>query len=234
MSAAAARTVPTEKTLREYAEALAARGHVKAAAELIDAHLAQHDAGWGLWNTFAVLSRKLGKHELAVTAYRASARQLEAAGHHAHAYAALKTALSLTPRDSALREEVARLSKLKSWAERRDAPTLRVEPGTRPPVRMVPAPLPSPPTERPIPPPIPARLRPVAARMAATPAKVARSESPVRSTPAPRPAAPRAVLPLRPPSPLKRQRPLECVTDPHIAIFDILDDEARRAKRRAR
>lgn len=246
---AASRTVPTEKTLKEYAEALAARGHVKAAAELVDAHLAQHDAGWGLWTTFAQLSRRLGRVELAVTAYRASARQLEAAGHLTHAYAALKTALQLTPRDATLREEVARLSKLRE--RNRERPTLHVEPDDARAIRLVPPPPPTPPTVKPIPPPMPARLRAkVAAPRPAAPPRPAPPRPPsvepvaLRQPPRPAPKAaavwPVALQPTpkptqrRPVAPMASKRPLQSVTDPHLAIFDILDDEKRRAQRRAR
>lgn len=225
---AAARTVPTEKTLKEYAEALASRGHVKAAADLIDAHLAQHDAGWGLWTTFAQLSRRLGRHELAVAAYRASARQLEAAGHVGHAYLALKAALALTPGDALLRDDVVRLARLRD--RNRERPTLHVEPGQRA-IRLVPPPPPTPLTVKPIPPPIPARLR-------------AKATGPRPAEP-PRPPAARPVPPPRPrPVPVARAAPptqqltpkrsLPSVTDPYIAIFDILDDEKRKAQRRAR
>ncbi|MBL8919386.1 MAG: hypothetical protein JNJ54_11030 [Myxococcaceae bacterium] len=199
MSGAAARTVPTEKTLKEYAEALAARGHVKAAAELIDAHLAQHDAGWGLWMTFAQLSRRLGQRELAVAAYRASARQLEAAGHVGPAYAALKAGLTLTPDDAVLRDEVTRVAKLRD--RNRERPTLHLEPGSA--LHLVPPPVPTPPTVRPIPPPIPARLRgkAAAARTTAAPRPAPPGALPAASLPvgpAPRAPAPRAPSPPRP------------------------------------
>ncbi len=138
MGAAHALTMPSEKALKAYAEALAAEGRLQAAAKLINEYLATNDGGWGLWHTFAQLSKRMGRTALAVTAYRASARQLEAAGHLKHAHAALKSALRLAPNDVSLREDVARLA----------------------------------------------------------------------------------------PKPVKRVV-LECVTDPHCPIFDILDDEAR-------
>lgn len=139
MGAAHALTMPSEKALKAYAEALAAEGRVQAAAKLINEYLATNDGGWGLWHLFAELSKRMGRTTLAVTAYRASARQLEAAGHPKHALAALKRALRLAPNDASLREDVARLA----------------------------------------------------------------------------------------PKPVRRVV-LECVTDPHCPIFDILDDEARR------
>lgn len=110
MGAAHALTMPSEKALKAYAEALAAEGRVHAAAKLINEYLAANDGGWGLWHLFAELSRRMGRTALAVTAYRASARQLEAAGHLKHAHAALKRALRLAPNDVALREDVARLT----------------------------------------------------------------------------------------------------------------------------
>lgn len=110
MGAAPALTLSSEKALKAYAEALAAEGRLHAAAKLIDEYLATNDAGWGLWHLYAQLSRRMGRTALAVTAYRASARQLEAAGHLKHAHAALKSALKLAPKDISLREDVARLT----------------------------------------------------------------------------------------------------------------------------
>lgn len=110
MGAAPALTLSSEKALKAYAEALAAEGRLHAAAKLIDEYLATNDAGWGLWHLYAQLSRRMGRTALAVTAYRASARQLEAAGHLKHAHAALKSALKLAPKDVSLREDVARLT----------------------------------------------------------------------------------------------------------------------------
>ncbi|MER2562435.1 MAG: hypothetical protein ABTQ32_17055 [Myxococcaceae bacterium] len=110
MGAAPALTLSSEKALKAYAEALAAEGRLHAAAKLIDEYLATNDAGWGLWHLYAQLSRRMGRTALAVTAYRASARQLEAAGHLKHARAALKSALKLAPKDVSLREDVARLT----------------------------------------------------------------------------------------------------------------------------
>lgn len=110
MGAAPALTLSSEKALKAYAEALAAEGRLHAAAKLIDEYLATNDAGWGLWHLYAQLSRRMGRTALAVTAYRASARQLEAAGHLKHAHAALKSALKLAPADASLREDVSRLA----------------------------------------------------------------------------------------------------------------------------
>lgn len=110
MGAAPALTLSSEKALKAYAEALAAEGRLHAAAKLINEYLATNDAGWGLWHLYAQLSRRMGRTALAVTAYRASARQLEAAGHLKHAHAALKSALKLAPKDVSLREDVARLT----------------------------------------------------------------------------------------------------------------------------
>lgn len=110
MGAAHALTLSSEKALKAYAEALAAEGRVHSAAKLINEYLATHDGGWGLWHLYAQLSRRMGRTALAVTAYRASARQLEAAGHLEHAHAALKRALALAPADVSLREDVARLA----------------------------------------------------------------------------------------------------------------------------
>lgn len=110
MGAAPALTLSSEKALKAYAEALAAEGRLHAAAKLIDEYLATNDAGWGLWHLYAQLSRRMGRTALAVAAYRASARQLEAAGHLKHAHAALKSALKLAPADASLREDVSRLA----------------------------------------------------------------------------------------------------------------------------
>lgn len=176
-------------SLKEHAEALVGAGQLRKAAALINAHLAEHDAGWKLWSTLASLSRRLGRYELAVSAWRASARQLEAAGHLKHAHAALESALRLTPADQSLRDEVSRLSR----RIRRGPPG----PASRPTLRIV------------------------------------RSQAPARSSESRptlkiAPAAPRAKSnPTRRSAPRTSalRRPLEIVTDPHLAIFDILDDE---------
>ena len=186
MSSAAARTVATEVSLKEHADALVGAGQLRKAAALINAHLAENDAGWKLWNTLASLSRRLGRYELAVSAWRASARQLEAAGYVKHAQAALTSALRLTPADQALRDEVSRLSRL----------VTRVPPSpeSRPILKIAPARGPA---------------RPRAPTAKAAP------QLPDRR-PAPEPVLSSASL---------RRRPLEIVTEPHLAIFDILDDE---------
>ncbi|MDP3501523.1 MAG: hypothetical protein Q8S33_14355 [Myxococcales bacterium] len=192
MSSAAARTVATEVSLKEHAEALVGAGQLRKAAALINAHLAEHDAGWKLWSTLASLSRRLGRYELAVSAWRASARQLEAAGHVKHAHAALESALRLMPTDQSLRDEVSRLSRLVKRGAH--------GPASRPTLRIV------------------------------------RSQEPRRSSESRptlkiAPAAPRAPSkPTRRPAPgaSALRRPLEIVTDPHLAIFDILDDEKQR------
>lgn len=123
-------TQPTEKTLREYAEGLAARGKLQQAAALLNEHLARHDGGWGLWNTLAQVTRRMGQRALSVAASRACARQLELAGHTEHAYRVLKDALHLTPADVALRGEVARLARLRN-RDRRRVPRVE-EPITNP------------------------------------------------------------------------------------------------------
>ncbi|MDP1914924.1 MAG: hypothetical protein Q8L14_01675 [Myxococcales bacterium] len=176
-------------SLKEHAEALVGAGQLRKAAALINAHLAEHDAGWKLWSTLASLSRRLGRYELAVSAWRASARQLETSGHVKHAHAALAAALRLTPADQPLRDEVSRLSRLVS----RGAPG----PASRPTLRIV------------------------------------RSQAPARSSES-RPTLkipPSPSKPSRQPCPATSiaalRRPLEIVTDPHLAIFDILDDEKR-------
>jgi hypothetical protein len=53
-----------------------------------------------------------------------------------------------------------------------------------------------------------------------------------RLAPPPRRQTPqKAVLPVQsPPLPPRRRERLEIVTDPYIAIFDILDDEARNGR----
>ena len=187
----------TEVSLKEHAEALVGAGQLRKAAALINAHLAEYDAGWKLWNTLAGLSRRLGRYELAVAAWRASARQLEAAGHVKHAHAALESALRLTPADQSLRDEVSRLSRL----VKQRAPG----PASRPTLRIVRA-------------------------------RSSESRPTLKIAPPPRPAAPRA--PSNAPRPTSRpaprtsalRRPLEIVTDPHLAIFDILDDEKQRRR----
>jgi hypothetical protein len=167
------------------ADALVGAGQLRKAAALINAHLAENDAGWKLWNTLASLSRRLGRYELAVSAWRASARQLEAAEHVKHAHAALTSALRLTPADQVLRDEVSRLARL----------VKRVPPGpaSRPTLKVPPAP-------RPAAPHVPAQ------KLASLPPNKRPAPVPVRSS-----------APLR--------RTLEIVTDPHLAIFDILDAE---------
>ncbi|MDX2011430.1 MAG: hypothetical protein SFW67_14610 [Myxococcaceae bacterium] len=156
---AALRRLEGPHEVRRRAEALARAGRLSEAAALIDGFLARHDAGWHLWRLCAELSRRLGRTGPAVAAYRACARQLEAAGHQRPAAAVLRRALALTPHDLTLKLDVKRLS-------------------TR--------------------------------------------------------VAPRPALPLEtPPLPPRRPR-LESVTDPHLAIFDILDDEARRTASAAR
>ena len=190
----------TESSLKEHADALVGAGQLRKAAALINAHLAENDAGWKLWNTLASLSRRLGRYELAVSAWRASARQLEAAGHVKHAHAALESALRLTPADQSLRDEVSRLSRI----VKRGAPG----PASRPTLRIV------------------------------------RSQAPARSSES-RPTLKIAPAPSKPSRPNSRpapgtkarssgrgaealRRPLEIVTDPHLAIFDILDAEKQR------
>jgi hypothetical protein len=163
VSTGAARQVVTdEMSVKQHAERLASTGHVRAAAGFLNTHLANHDAGWGLWNSLAVLSRRIGRYELAVAAHRASARQLEEAGHLKHAYAELRAALRLAPNDHSVRHEVSRLSRM-----------VRVSP---PKLRVVPA------------------------------AKSTQGEPKPASTPT-----------------SGVRRALEFVTDPHLAIFEILD-----------
>lgn len=203
-SSSAARTVATETSLKEHAEALVGAGQLRKAAALINAHLAEHDAGWKLWNTLATLSRRLGRYELAVSAWRASARQLEAAGHVKHAHAALTAALALLPSDRALHDEVSRLARLVS----REAPG----PASRPTLRVVPPTASSRPTLKIAPAPRPAAPRPLS--------NESRPAPPSKRRPAPRAARATEAQSLR--------RPLEIVTDPHLAIFDILDDEKLR------
>lgn len=183
----------TESSLKEHADALVGAGQLRKAAALINAHLAENDAGWKLWNTLASLSRRLGRYELAVAAWRASARQLEAAGHVKHAHAALESALRLTPADQALGDEVSRLSRLVKQGD--------PGPASRPTLRIV------------------------------------RSEAPARSSDS-RPTLKIATSPSKPSRPSRRpaprtaalRRPLEIVTDPHLAIFDIIDDEKRHQR----
>jgi hypothetical protein len=150
----AAVRVPTSAAdIKLRAQALLRRGRVEDAADLVDGFLARTDAGWHLWRLCGELSQRLGRLGAAVAAFRACARQLEAAGHLDSAASVLRHALRLAPLDDQLRSEVRRLG----------------------------------------------------------------------------PARRAAVLPLQTPRlpPRAPGRPrLESVTDPHLAIFDILDAEA--------
>jgi hypothetical protein len=207
--------VATEVSLKEHADALVGAGQLRKAAALINAHLAENDAGWKLWNTLASLSRRLGRYELAVSAWRASARQLEAAGYVKHAQAALTSALRLTPADQALRDEVSRLSRLASSAAQSPSsrPTLRIVTSSTPARSPSAA---SRPTLKTAPPPRPAAPPGPARRSTQRPPVPKLTAPPMTSRPAPRPSG-------RSSASLCRQ--LEIVTDPHLAIFDIIDDE---------
>jgi hypothetical protein len=150
---AAVRLPSSATDIKERAQALVRRGRVQDAADLVDGFLARHDAGWHLWRLCGELSQRLGRLGAAVAAFRACARQLEAAGHVDAAASVLRHALRLAPLDDQLRADVRRRSR----------------------------------------------------------------------------ARPTPVLPLQTPRlpPRAPTRPrLESVTDPHLAIFDILDAEA--------
>jgi hypothetical protein len=144
--------------VRRQAEALVRQGRLVDAAALVDRSLARHDGGWHLWQLCGELSQRLGRTGAAIAAFRACARQLEAAGHVSVASKVLRRALRLDPLDDTLRAELGRLA---------------------------------------------ARPRP---------------SPPVDAPPGP------------PPRPAPRRLRLESVTDPYIALFDILDDEARQAR----
>lgn len=97
---------------QERAQALAAKGHLRAATDLIDSWLAANDGDWGLWLYLATLHARLGRTDQAVAAYCASARQLECDGEHQRAANAVREACRLAPRDRQLAGELARLERL--------------------------------------------------------------------------------------------------------------------------
>ena len=188
---------------QETAQALVARGEIASAVTLLDRYLSQFDGDWGMWLYFGGLCARSGRRDQAVAAYRASARQLEGDGHLARARDALMSAVRLVPRDEALKRELDRVGRL----SRRPPPEVKAGPRVQDPQQTC-------------------LLLPVV-----DPRKT------VNARPAPRlpdPAAHiTAVIPGRKPKPL-RSAPASFsspeVTDPHCAIFDILDAE-RAGKR---
>ena len=183
-------------TVQETAQALVSRGELVRAVTLLDRYLAQFDGDWGMWLYFGGLCARSGRSDQAVAAYRASARQLEGDGHFARARDALMSAVRLVPRDEALKRELDRVGRL----SRRPAPQVKAASRAPDPQETC-------------------LLLPVI-----DPKKT------VNSRPAPRLPDPRAhltaVIPGRKP---KRSAPASlsprAATDPHFAIFDILDAE---------
>jgi hypothetical protein len=125
----------SERAVQEKAQRLVARGQLETAVRLLDGFLARYDGDWGTWLYFAGLCARLGWKDQAVAAYRASSRQLEGEERFARARDALLEAMKVAPRDVSLARDAVRLERLlrpvemtSMLDEEEDAPTCVFEP----------------------------------------------------------------------------------------------------------
>jgi hypothetical protein len=199
------RATRTQGAIQETAQALVAGGDLRAAVELLDKYLSQFDGDWGIWLYFAGLCARLGKRPEAVSAYRACARQLEADGHLDRAREALRAAIQLMPKDVELKRELEQLGRPPSRPDPAQETFLLMPAITPTPRPLANAPQRKMQPQTPKPEPVPQekpKLPPAAVHLTAViPGRKRR--------PAPPPPPP-------PPSEM---------TDPHCAIFDIIDAE---------
>lgn len=203
-----------ERSVQEQAQAMVARGRVVPAVRLLDAFLAVHDGDWGLWLYHAGLCARLGLVPQAVAAYRACARQLEGDELYARARDVLRVAARVDPADASLRLDVRRLSGLLDGAQSASGP--QGSDAAAQTCLMEPVPRPSPSID----------LRP---RTGPDPFSLL-AEAPVTLRPSAARRPPPAKKPAQDPKHVKtslvrRQARERSVTDPHLAIFDILDAE---------
>ena len=197
------RATRTQGAIQETAQALVAAGEVRAAIELLDTYLSQFDGDWGIWLYFAGLCARIGKRPESVAAYRACARQLESEGYLDRARDALRSAIQLVPADAELKRELEQIGR----------PPRRPDPAQET-FLLMPAVTPRPQAKAPQ-----RKMQPQKPRPAPTP----------QEKPKLPPAAVHltAVIPGRkrrtaaaPPPPVPSD-----MTDPHCAIFDIIDAE---------
>jgi hypothetical protein len=197
------RTTRTQGATQETAQALVAGGDLRAAVELLDRYLSQFDGDWGIWLYFAGLCARLGKRSEAVAAYRACARQLEGDGHFDRAREALRAAIQLMPKDGELKRELEQVGR----------PPRRPDPAQET-FLLMPAITPNPVAQAPQ-----RKMQPQKPTPPAPQAKPKLPPAAVHLT-AVIPGRKRRPAPPPPPPPLPSE-----LTDPHCAIFDIIDSD---------
>ena len=191
----------TQGAIQETAQALVAGGDLRAAVGLLDTYLSQFDGDWGIWLYFAGLCARVGRRPESVAAYRSCARQLESEGYLDRAREALRSAIQLVPTDAELKRELEQIGR----------PPRRPDPAQET-FLLMPAVTPQPQSQAPQ-----RKMEPQKPKPAPAP----------QEKPKLPPAAVHltAVIPGRkrrapPPPPVPSDR-----TDPHCAIFDIIDAE---------
>jgi hypothetical protein len=195
------RATRTQGAIQETAQALVAGGDVRAAVGLLDTYLSQFDGDWGIWLYFAGLCARIGKRPESVAAYRACARQLEAEGHLDRARDAMRSAIQLVPTDAELKRELEQIGR----------PPRRPDPAQET-FLLMPAVTPLPQSQA------PQRKMQLQPQPASAPQEKPKLPPAAVHLTAVIPGRKRRAAPPPPPAPGD-------MTDPHCAIFDIIDAE---------